>query len=155
MKTLICGLRSGFDTGISPLPSLSLECRNLLSARSQPNITKECIEKELEKRFLCGPFEHIPFKMFRINPIGIVESKYSQKKRMIVDLSAPHEDENNPSLNELIDKDDYSLQYVTIDHAIRIIKRCGRGSWLCKTDISDAFKLVPISPSLWPFHGIK
>ena len=26
---------------------------------------------------------------------------------------------------------------------------------MCKTDISDAFKLIPIKPELWPFHGIK
>ena len=25
----------------------------------------------------------------------------------------------------------------------------------CKVDISDAFKLIPIHPSLWPYHGIK
>ena len=129
--------------------------QDLFSARRQREITTECILKELEKGFLTGPFNDIPFKTYRINPVGIVESKYSHKKRMIVDLSAPHEDDLNPSLNELIDKEEFSLQYVTIDHAVKIIKRCGQGSWLCKTDISDAFKLIPIAPSLWPFHGIQ
>ena len=55
----------------------------------------------------------------------------------------------------MINKEDFSLHYVTVDHAIDIIKQKGTGSWLCKVDISDAFKLIPIHPSLWPYHGIK
>lgn len=80
----------------------------------------------MNKGYVCGPFVNIPFKQFRINPVGVAEGKYSKKKRLIVDLSAPHDDENNPSLND-IDKEEFSLQYVTIDDAI----------------------------NLWPYHGIK
>ena len=152
---LLTGLKEGFFTGIHHLPRNSLECRNLLSARTQPNITQELIHKELQKGFLAGPFEHPPFEIYRINPIGIAEGKYSKKKRLIVDLSSPHDDPHHASLNELINKEEFSLQYVTIDHAIVGIKQRGAGSWMCKTDISDAFKLVPIHPSLWPYHGIK
>ena len=75
--------------------------------------------------------------------------------RFVVDLSAPHDNPNNSSLNDLIDKQEYSLQYVNIDQALDIVKRLGLGSLMCKTDISDAFKLVPIHPSIWPFHAIK
>jgi len=39
-----------------------------------------------------------------------------------------------------------SLSYVHLDDAIKVIYNYGRGSILCKTDISDAFKQVPISP---------
>jgi hypothetical protein len=59
-------------------------------------------------------------------------------------LSAPYEDPDNPSLNELIDKEEFSLQYVSIDDAINIIKRLGIKSWLNKTDITDAFKVMPL-----------
>jgi len=44
---------------------------------------------------------------------------------------------------------------VTIDQAIRTITSLGHGSQLCKTNITDAFKLIPIHPSLWAYHGIK
>ena len=94
-------------------------------------------------------------RIYRLNPIGVAEGKYSKKKRLIVDLSAPHDNPNNFSLNDLIDKQEYSLQYVNIDQAIDIVKKLGLGSLMCKTDISDAFKLVLIHPSLWPFHAIK
>jgi len=152
---LLHGLRCGFHTGIQVMPTRSCVCRNLRSAKTEPDSTQKLIESELKKGFLIGPYETIPYETYRINPIGIVEGKYSKKKRLIVDLSAPHGDEQNPSLNELVNKQDFSLQYVTIDDAINVIKPLGRGSWLCKTDITDAFKLIPIHPSLWPFHGIQ
>ena len=152
---LVDGFTNGFDTGIQELPSSTLECKNLLSARNQTEITQSLIDKELEKGFLAGPYDVMPFPIYRVNPIGVAEGRYSNKKRLIVDLSAPHNDSLNPSLNQLIDKEEYSLQYVKLDHAIDIIKSSGVGSWMCKTDISDAFKLVPIHPSLWPYHAIK
>ena len=152
VKYLIDGLNYGFHTGIHPLPEKTLECKNLLSATSQPEITSKLIQSEVDKGFLLGPLDSMPF---RVNPTGIAEGKYSKKKRLIVDLSAPHNDDNNKCLNELIDKEDFSLNYVTIDYAIKTIKQSGTGSWLCKTDISDAFKLLPIHPTLWPFHAIK
>ena len=52
------------------------------------------------------------------------------------------------SLNNIIDKDKFSLQYVTIDDEINLIKRFSKNSWLMKTDISDAFKIMPIDPGL-------
>ena len=105
--------------------------------------------------YLYGPFEEIPFEQYRINPIGIAEIKYSKKKRLIVDMSAPHNDEDNPSLNNLIDKSEFSLRYVTMDDAIQLIKRHGEGAMLIKTDITDAFKIMPIAIKLWPYHGNK
>jgi hypothetical protein len=70
-------------------------------------------------------------------------------------LSAPHDNEFNPSLNDLISKEEFSLQYVSIDDAIKIIKRMGNGARLIKTDITDAFKIMPLSPDMWPYHCIK
>ena len=125
------------------------------SAISQKECVSELIAAEVSKGYLSGPFKYMPFTNFRINPIGIAESKYSKKKRLIVDLSAPHDDLEHPSLNELIDKSEFSLQYVSIDDAIRLIKHLGPHAWLIKTDIMDAFKNLPIAPELWPFHGIK
>ena len=72
-----------------------------------------------------------------------------------MDLSAPHQNKQHKSLNELIDKEEFSLSLVTIDNAIRKNRELGKNSWLCKVDIRDAFKLVPIHESLWPFHGVK
>ena len=149
------GFKSGFDTGLSVLPKLSFECENLLSAKKDAITTTELIQTELDRGYLIGPFNNVPFETYRINPLGIAIGKYSGKKRLIVDLSAPHENEQHKSLNELIDKEEFSLSYVTIDNAIQKIKELGREAWLCKVDVRDAFKLVPIKETLWPYHGVK
>jgi Reverse transcriptase (RNA-dependent DNA polymerase) len=152
---LLSGLREGFDTGISKLPEKSFECQNLRSAIRDPVSVSSLVNEELLKGYLIGPYSKPPFDHYRINPIGIVESKYSLKKRLIVDLSAPYNNTDHPSLNSLIDKETYSLSYVTVDDAIKRIQELGSASWMNKTDIQDAFKLLPINPSLWPFYGIK
>ena len=41
---------------------LTFQCRNNISARSQPAIVKDLIDKECEKGFLPGPFKIPPFK---------------------------------------------------------------------------------------------
>ena len=149
------GLRYGFNTGLLSRPQVPYICKNLMTAKKDPTAVKELIHTELSKGFLLGPFERIPYQIYRINPVGVAQHKYSQKKRLIVDLSAPHNNDDHPSLNSLIDKESHSLQYVKIDDAIKIIKQLGPGALLIKTDISDAFKLLPIHPDLWPFHGIS
>ena len=58
-------------------------------------------------------------------------------------------------MNDLIDKESNSLTYVTIDNAIKLIKTAGVGALMCKVDISDAFKLVPLKPGTWNMFGIK
>ena len=111
---LINGLTQRFDTGLKSLPSSSLECQNLLSARTQKGIVAELIQSEVNKGFISGPYEKLPFSIYRVNPLGIAESKYSGKKRLIFDLSAPDNDVNHASLNDLIQKEEFSLNYVTM-----------------------------------------
>ena len=91
--------------------------------------------------------------MFRIS--ALLKENISKKKRLIVDLSAPYESSDVISMNDLIDKESNSLTYVTIDNAIKLIKTAGVGALMCKVDISDAFKLVPLKPETWNMFGIK
>lgn len=72
-----------------------------------------------------------------------------------MDLSAPYDNENIPSINKLIDTELHSLSYVTVDDAIELIKKAGIGALLSKFDISDAFKLIPLKPEIWHLFGIK
>lgn len=69
------------------------------------------------------------------------------------DLSAPHSC-HIPSLNSLIPSKEFSLKYASVDLAIQSIISVGTAAWLSKADISDAFKLLPIEPFLWQWHGI-
>lgn len=155
VKYLIDGFNKGFDTGLCSLPESTFECGNLISAKSKSESTTELLQAELDNGYIIGPFDKPPYATYRVSPLGVAIGKYSGKKRLIMDLSAPHDNENHPSLNQLVDKEEFSLSYVTIDSAIKVIKNKGKGSWMCKVDIKDAFKIIPIKESLWPYYGVK
>ncbi|CAG2225805.1 unnamed protein product [Mytilus edulis] len=155
VNSLINGLRKGFFTGVSSLPEKVLECKNLLSTTKCPDDVSGLVKSELDNNFVIGPFTKAPFDIYRVSPVGIVEGKYSKKKRLILDLSAPHNSDEHSSVNDLINKEDFSLSYIKIDDAIKIIKEYGFASRCCKLDVSNAFKLIPIHPSLWHLYGFK
>ena len=148
VTNLFTGLREGFFTRISEPPVARLECPNNLSAKAQPEIVSQLIMKEVKKVFLVGPFRTSPFSLYKVSPIGLAGGTYSGKMHLIVDLSTPHNHDKHTSLNELINKDEYFPSYVKLDDAIQGILNRGQGSWLCKTDIVDAFKQIPIHPLL-------
>ena len=152
---LLAGLRIGFHTGIQHIPKSIHEGQNLRSARKSPDIVSKVLSEEVEKGFLIGPFHSSPFPVYRISPLGLVFGKYSEKPRLILDLSWPHDTSQVSSINDLIDKDECSLTYATIDDAIQSILLTGRNSFLCKCDITAAFKLIPIRPDLVPFYGCR
>ncbi len=121
---------------------------------NEPNIVEALIKKELDSGFMIGPFNSPPFELFRISPIGIATRKFSGKKRLIIDLSAPH-GYSHPSINSLIPLDEFSLHYHDIDQAIVLIKNAGRRAWLAKVDIASGFKVMPIHPNFWHLFGIR
>ena len=63
---------------------------------------------------------------------------------LIFDLSSPHDDPFDNSINELIDKEACCLTYVKIENAIKAIQQYGREALLCMFDIANAFKSLPI-----------
>ena len=81
-----------------------------------------------------GPFATDPLPNFVCSPVGVVPKK-TDKLRIIHHLSAPE----GHSVNDGILKEDFSLQYVTVDYAIANIMRLGRGTLLAKFDIRWAF----------------
>ncbi|XP_074539253.1 uncharacterized protein LOC141800545 [Halichoeres trimaculatus] len=151
---LLTGLSQGFRVGVVALPDINFVSKNLQSATNEPDIVTQLLGKELNKGYLIGPFDSPPFPVFRTSPIGVATRKYSGKKRLIFDLSAPR---SGPimSVNSLIPPVPFSLHYSTVDNAIKLIKIAGRGAWLSKADITDAFKIVPIHPSQWHLFGVK
>ncbi|XP_071060142.1 uncharacterized protein [Pseudochaenichthys georgianus] len=151
---LLSGLSQGFRVGVLSPPSVTLVAKNMQSAAKEPTIVSQLIKKELNKGYLIGPFQSSPFPVFRTSPIGVATRKYSEKKRLIFDLSAPRA---GPfcSINSLIPPEYFSLHYASVDNAIKLIKFAGQGAWLSKADITDAFKIIPIHPSQWHMFGIR
>ena len=102
---------------------------------------KANFDKEVSLGRVAGPFSTPTFPNFQVSPIGLVPKKYSDKFRTIFHLSFPKS--GVTSINYSISKDDFSLNYITIDTAIEGILANGRGCFLAKTDVDCAFRLIP------------
>ena len=64
------------------------------------------------------------------------------KWRLILDLSCPQE----ASVNAGISRDLCSLQYVTVDHAAKIISELGDQTEIATIDIARAYRSIPVHP---------
>ena len=125
--------------------------RNLPSAVSQPSIVTENLSKEVALGRVAGPFPSPPLPNFQVSPIGLVPKKHTAKFRTIFHLSFPKSGET--SINSSISKEDFRLQYITIDNAIQGILRFGQGSFLQKQTLSLLFVLFPFDHQITSFLG--
>ena len=76
----------------------------------------------------------------------VVLGLYRKKQagwRLILDLSFPFDH----SVNDGIDKDEFSLHYCSIKHAIDLIMKTGKGALMGKVDIKSAYRIIPVRPS--------
>ena len=47
------------------------------------------------------------------------------------------------------------MQYAGIDEAVALVKSAGQGCWMARSDIQNAFKLIPIHPSDYEVQGFQ
>jgi len=78
-----------------------------------------------------------------ISPLGLIPKKSKPGKLcLIVDLSSPMD----ASVNDGISPDLASSLYASIDHFAALIVMEGKGSFLVKADIKEAYRMVPVHP---------
>lgn len=104
---LIHGFTSGYHTGLITLPHLTHACRNLLSASTDELAIGTLLQSELGREYIINPFTEPPFMIRRVSPIGLVKGKFSNKLRLVYDLSAPRS--YIPSLTSLIPSEKFAL----------------------------------------------
>ena len=126
--------------------------KNLPSATANPSVIDENLGKGVVLGCTVGPFTSPPFKNFQVSPIGLVPKKHSGKFRTIFHHSYP---KSGNSINSYIDKDNFSLQYVTIDRVIQAILKLGQGCFMAKTDIEAAFRQFPVHSDDWELLGMQ
>ena len=107
------------------------------------------IAHELSMDRMAGPFLAPPFDDFQVSPLGIVPKKEPGTFRLIHDLSFPH----GYSINAGIPKQYTSVRYEHFDKLVDMIKIAGVQSYIAKTDIESAFRLLPIHPSCYHLFG--
>ena len=127
------------------------EGKNLPSALANPTVVDQKLAKELSALRLAGPFTAAPFHPFRVSPLGLVPKKTIGEFRLIHHLSFPR----GSSVNDGIATENTSVHYATVADAIRLIKLAGPGCFLAKTDVKNAFRIIPIRPSDHYLLGMK
>lgn len=105
--------------------------------------------KTFSKGRIAGPFSYKPFDNFVVSPLGLVPTGNTGKYRVIHDLSFP----KIHSVNSNIPQECSAVQYNSIDEVVSLVKMLGRGCLMAKTDIEDAFRIIPIHPSDYHYLG--
>ena len=148
-RELVNGFKYGFKVGFQG-PLAPTKSKNLTSSDQNPKLVDEKLNKELSQGRILGPYINPPFEEFRTSPIGLVPKKEPGKYRLIHHLSHPE----GTSINDGIPEEKRHVAYQNIDHAVSHLKALGKDCWMAKTDIADAFRIIPLHPSQYHLFGI-
>ena len=135
------GLTHGFRIGFDHKCPLRPAPNNFPSVSDNPTTVDQYIHVSSE--VAAGHLMVSSSPHTRWNPIGIIPKPHQPGKfRLIADLSAPH----GNSVNDGIDLDLCSLEYITEDRAARLVARYGQGALMAKTDLQAAYRTVLVHP---------
>jgi hypothetical protein len=104
---------------------------------------KKKIDKEVQAGRMKGPFLEPPFTNFHVSPLKLREKTTVGTYRLIHNLSWPYDE---TAINESIPDAAKSVKYSNVQHAIKLIMKHPKGSFTRKTDVKDAFKIIPVHP---------
>ena len=93
-----------------------------------------------------GPYKNPPFEYFVQSPIGLVPKDKGLKARLIFHLSYPR---TGDSVNSGIPKEKCSVKYPDFDEAVALCVKEGVGCCIGKSDMSSAFRHVPLRKDQW------
>ena len=138
---VISGFRHGFKVGYEGNHS-SVFSSNAKTIVDNPLAAKEKLDAELKLGRISGPFKNPPFKNFKSTPLAL-RQKTNGNYRLLHNLSFPY---NDDSVNLCIDQKHVKVTYASVADATSIILSMP-GCYLLKSDIKDAFRLLPIHPA--------
>ena len=148
-RSLLYGLEYGVRIGRPPASAV-IESPNWPSSSELASQVSEVIDSDLAQGRLYGPFTKPPFDNYIVSPLGAFLKRGSNKARVIHDLSYPA----LGSVNSEISPEEYSLQYTSIDDAVRLCNSLAPAvPLLSKVDLKDAFKHIPVHPLDWHLMG--
>ena len=102
--------------------------------------------KEVNLGRYAGPFEEPPYEHFVQSPIGLVPKDKGKKTRLIFLLSYPKEGD---SVNAGIPKEKCTVKYPDFEETVKLCLREGVGCSIAKSDMSSAFRHVPLKKDTW------
>ena len=144
----ICELPSernqgGFRIGFKESSSVSSARRNMHSALENSEVVSAYLAEEKRRGVLLGPFERSGVPEVHLNRFGVIpKSSQPVKGRLIVDLSDPE----GRSVNDSIQPEVCTLQYVRVEDVVQELVRLRPGAKMAKLDIRSAYRMVPVHP---------
>ena len=99
---------------------------------------------------IAGPFPDPPLPLFKCSPLAI-RVKPSGKIRLLHNLSAPH---NRLAVNANIPDSAAKVSYQNIDLVLDILRQ-HTITHLAKSDIAEAYRLIPLRPSEYHLTGFR
>ena len=153
-KSLVQGFRNGFDLGYRNEKNVTRTAPNLkLRIGNLTDIWNKVMAEVKEKRY-AGPFKKLPFEEdFIQSPIGLVPKDGGRKTRLIFHLSYPKN--TNKSVNANTPKELTSVQYPSFDEAVQLCLGSGKGCAAGKSDLTAAFRHLPIAKKFWKYLVMK
>ncbi len=142
LKGIEEGFRLGYEQGRAPLRA---EGKNMPSAMEHGNVVDKYLSAEVEagRVAVAGSLQQAETWAIHCSPFGVIPKKNRPGKfRLIMNLSAP----DGASVNDGICKEMASLSYVTLDRVAEEAAGLGRGAWLAKMDIRQAYRQVSVHP---------
>ena len=158
---LIDGFTHGFTIGYQGPQNRTSQANNIPFTPWVGSSTEmwNKIMAEVEQKRVDGPFSQVPFNSYIQSPIGLVPKK-GNKTRLIFHLSKDFsDDEPDQSLNYFTPKEICTTKYNDLDNAVnnclRISGVARRPLVMAKTDLSSAFRMLPIKRQHWRWLVFK
>ena len=126
----------------------SLNEKNAVSAVKNGLHITDSIVSWIKAGFVAGPYKLNPFTEFRVNPLMAAEQK--SKVRLIMNLASPKGNSFNDAVDVCTIK---KLKMSSAKLFAESVRKCGKGATFAKSDIKDAYKLVPNPVSQWNLYG--
>ncbi len=129
---------------------LGLIEKNAPSALENGEFMTDVLATWIKKGFVAGPFPKPPLADFRANPLMAAVQK--TKVRPILNLSSPKGRSFNDAVNEW---EVENLLMSTPKLFGESLVKAGKGALFSKTDIQDAYKLIPNPVAEWRYYGFS
>ena len=133
-------------------PECPLTSKNALTATQNSGEVQKKIDKEISLGRIDGPFQQPPFANLKSSPLSLREKSTPGKFRLLHNLSYPYD---SRSVNHNISKADSTVQYASITDAIKLVQQHSPNAFMAKTDISDAYRLIPLHKSQYHLTGLE
>ena len=149
-ETVFSGLQQGVDIACHGLDQGGIY-PNWPSVHEFYQDVNDSVYSNLSIGRVVGPWTSPPCPEFISSPLGAFKRAINGKVRTIHDLSFPP----GGAVNDHIDPEQFSLEYVTVDEVARVCSQYDEPPFLAKSDLTNAFQHILVDPKYWHQLGFS